>query len=220
MQKTFSKKEPNGMGVGGCLFDVLHDYLGDKKQFARTDYTSSNVISTTNGVLRGSLHGPLLFCYLSNDLSDIFHFNEPYLFADDLKGLAIGNSQSDVQVDIIAIDRWVGTNHMQLQIDERLRLKICGTEKKLHFAGKLLEIDSEVKDPGVTISIKLSWAAHLNNRLKIANRFFYSIRRNLAFRVNTFIKLASYKLIILPILLNGLDCLTLAKSDHQNLENF
>ena len=48
----------------------------------------------------------------------------------------------------------------------------------------------------------------------------YSIRRNVTFIVNTFIKLGLYKSPILPILLYELDCLTLAKTDLQNLFYF
>ena len=105
------------MGVGGCLLDVLYDYLEDRKQFVRADNTSSKVVSTTSGVPHGSLLGPLLFCIFINDSPDFLRFSVPYLFADVLKILAIGNSQSDVQIGIDAIDSWVRTNHIELAID-------------------------------------------------------------------------------------------------------
>ena len=141
------------------------------------------------------------------------------LFADDSsKILAIGHSQSDVQIDIGAIDSWVRTNHMELAIDKCSALKIRGTEKEFHLAGKPLKTDSEVKDLGITVGINGSWTAHINDRLKKANRVCFSIRRNVAFKVNTLIKLGLYKSVILPILLYGLNCLTLAKCDFQSLE--
>ena len=52
--------------------------------------------------------------------------------------------------------------------------------------------------------------------LKKAKRVSYRIRKNIAIRVDTFIKLGLYKSPILPILLYGLDFLLLAKSDLQN----
>ena len=93
------------------------------------------------------------------------------MFADDLNLLAIGKSQSDVQIDIDAIESWVGTNHMELAIDKFSTLKIRGTEKEFHLAGKLLKTDNEVKDLGITVSKNHSWTAHINNGLKKKEEF-------------------------------------------------
>ena len=58
----------------------------------------------------------------------------------------------------------------------------------------------------------------MNNRLKESNLVFYSIRRNVALKENTFIKLVLYKWRILLILLYRFDCLTPAKPYNQYLE--
>ena len=211
-------QEVSQKGVRGGLLDVLYDYLEDRKQFVRADNTSSKVLSITSGVPQGSLLGPLLFCIFINDLPNVLRFSEPNLFADDFKILAIGHSQSDVQIDMDAIDSWIRTNHMELAIDKCSMLKNRGTEKEFHLAGKPLKTDSEVRDLAITVGKNFSWTAHINNRLKKANRVFYGIRRNAAFKVNTFIKLGLYKSLILPILLYGLDCLTVVKYEHQSLQ--
>ena len=129
------------MGVG--FLDAFYDYLEDRKQFVRADTTSNKVLSTNNGVPQGCLLGPLLFCIFVNDLPDVLRFIEPYWFADDLKILAIGHNQSDVQNDIDAIESWLRTNHMELAIDKSSTLKIRGTKKEFHLAGKFLKTDSE-----------------------------------------------------------------------------
>ena len=148
------------MGVGGCLLDVLYDYVEDRKQFVRADNISSKVLSITSGVPQGSLLGPLLLCIFINDLPDVLRFSEPYLFADDLKILAVGHSQSDVQIDIDAVDSWVRTNHVELAINKCSTLKVRGTEKKFHLAGKPLKTDSEIEDHGITVDKSISWTAH------------------------------------------------------------
>ena len=119
-----------------------------------------------------------------------------------------------------AIDSQLGTNHMKLAIEDCSTLKVRGTGKELHLAWKPPATDNEVKDLAITVSEKLPWTAHVNNRPKKARQVFHSIRRNVAFKMNTSIEPRFFKSPILKILLYGLDCLTPAKSGLQNLEKF
>ena len=130
------------------------------------------------------------------------------------------NIQGDFDGDIDAIDSWVGPKLMELAIDKCLTLKRGGTHKEFHLSEKRLKTVSENKDFGITLSKNLSWEAHIKNRLNKANRAFYSIGRNLAYKVKAFNEVGFYKSSILPILLLELDCLKLPKSDPQNLEKF
>ena len=56
--------------------------------------------------------------------------------------------------------------------------------------------------------------------MRKANRVFYSLRRNVAFKVNMRIKLGLYKSMILSVLMYGSLCCTLNRGDMQNLERF
>ena len=109
-------KKVSNLGVGGCLLEILVDYLNGRKQFVRADSTNSKVLDVTSGVPQGSLLGPLLFCIFINDLPDILRFSDPYLFADDLKILAIGKTHEEIQIDIDAIQEWVLSNKTDLQL--------------------------------------------------------------------------------------------------------
>ena len=55
------------IGVGGCLLEIIVDYLDNRKQFVRVDSTRSETLDVTSGVPQGSLLGPLLFCILAMD---------------------------------------------------------------------------------------------------------------------------------------------------------
>ena len=77
------------IGVGGCLLEILIDYLSDRRQYVRVDNTSSKILDITSGVPHGSLLGPILFCIFINDLPGVLMFSESFIFADDLKILAV-----------------------------------------------------------------------------------------------------------------------------------
>ena len=77
------------IGVGGCLLEIIIDYLDNRKQFVRVDNTRSETLDVTSGLPQGSLLGPLLFCIFINDLPDVLVFSDTCIFADDLKILAV-----------------------------------------------------------------------------------------------------------------------------------
>ena len=64
-------------GVGGCLVQVLDDYLKNRKKFVRVDNVRSKTLDVTSGVPQGSLLGPLLFCIFFDDLPEVLRFSYP-----------------------------------------------------------------------------------------------------------------------------------------------
>ena len=82
-------KKTANIGVGGCLLEILCDYLNGRKQYVKVEKTSSVTLDVTRGVAQGSLLGPLLFCIFINDLPDRLKFSDPYIYADDLKLLTV-----------------------------------------------------------------------------------------------------------------------------------
>ena len=117
--------------VGGCFFEVFVDYLHNRRQFVRADNKSCRILEITSGFHQGSLLGPLLFCIRINNLPDVLRFSDPYLFADDLKTLTIGYSDTERQEDKNAVQNWVATNKMELPVDKCAVRNIRGPKKKI-----------------------------------------------------------------------------------------
>ena len=216
--KIHLKKWAGQTGVVRCFFDVLDAYLENRKLFVRLDNTSSKVLSTTSGVPQWSLVGLLLSWIFINCLPNIDLVSDPYLFADDFKLLASGNIQSDVQSEINAIHSRVWTNHMFLAIEEYSMPKIPGM-KKVNPARKFEKTENETKILGKTVGKNFPQTAHKHDRLKKVNRVVYNIR-NVTFLLKPFLGFGLYEAHLLSILLCGLNCLTLGKTDLQILEIF
>ena len=181
------------IGVGGCLLEILIDYLSDQRQYVRVDNTSSKILDITSGVPQGSLLGPILFCIIINDLSDVLMFSEPFIFADDLKILVVQRSYWEVQDDLTGIENWIIQNKMELAIDKCAYLNFRSRGQQYKLMGKDLAKSTTVKDLGIHVAADVSWKQHIEERMKKANKVLYMLKRNVATKVNTFVKLGLYK---------------------------
>ena len=186
----------------------------------RVDNTSSKILDITSGVPQGSLLGPKLFCIFINDLPDVLMFSEPFIFGDDLKTLAVQRSYWEVQDDLHGIENWIMQNKMELAIDKCAYLNFRGRDQQYKLMGKDLAKSTTVKDLGIHVAADVSWKQHIEERMKKANKVLYMLKRNVATKVNTFVKLGLYKSLILPVLLYGFTCLTAGRTEIQILEKF
>ena len=208
------------IGVGGCLLEILIDYLSDRRQYVRADNTSSKILDKTSGVPQGSLLGPILFYIFIIDLPDVLMFSEPSIFADDPKILAVQRSYWGVQDDLHGVENWIIQNKMELAIDKCAYLNVRGRDHQYKLMGKDLAKSTTVKDLGIHVAADVSWKLHIEERMKKANKVLYMLKRNVENKVNTFVKLGLYKSLILPVLLYGFTCLTAGGTEIKILEKF
>ena len=109
---------------------------------------------------------------------------------------------------------------MELAIDKCAYLNFRGRDQQYKLTGKDLAKSTTVKDLGIHVAADVSWKQHIEERMKKANKVLYMLKRNVATKVNTFVKLGLYKSLILPVLLYRFTCLTAGRTEIQILEKF
>ena len=97
-------------------------------------------------------------------------FSEPFIFADDLKILAVQRSYREVQDDPHGIENWIIQNKMKLAIDKCAYLNFRGRDQQYKLMGKDLAKSTTVKDLGIHVAADVSWKQHIEERMKKANK--------------------------------------------------
>ena len=153
MAKAFDKiphyeliQKVSKIGIGGCLPEVLKDYLTDRYQIVRYGNERSDQLLITSGVPQGSVIGPLMFLIFINDLPDYLIYSEPSLYADDLKSI-VKNNKELFQLDLDNLTKW-------------------GVENKMSFAVKgnkcfMVTFRGTTEEPFYLSNSYLSWDLHL-----------------------------------------------------------
>ena len=74
-----------GIGLDPLLLKLIQIYLTNREQLTVVNGCSFNLLQVLSGVLQGSVLGPLLFIFYTNDIVNNIHpDNNINLFADDI----------------------------------------------------------------------------------------------------------------------------------------
>ena len=94
------------MGISGELLNLLENYLSDRYQ---RDVLNGQWTPVLEGILQGSILGPLLFLIYINDLPNELQSNAK-LFADNTSLFAVANDKNVcaniLNNDLLAISKW------------------------------------------------------------------------------------------------------------------
>ena len=129
--------------------------------------------------------------------------NEILLCADDAKMLK-SSSQALFQLDVDSLVEWCSDISMVLNATKCCVLSIGrhGNPDITMILGASVQWAVKQKDLGIIVDEKLSWDAHISEKLSKALKTFYHIRRNCCVR-SPQAKTAMYKSMILPVFASG-----------------
>ncbi|VDP61489.1 unnamed protein product [Schistosoma curassoni] len=99
-------------GVQNPLLAWLDPFLINRHQIVKMNSSLSNAVPVRNGVIQGSVLGPLLFLLFINDIRESFCVGNPLLYADDLKVVYsfsphnLNNMQNCISMELNKVAQW------------------------------------------------------------------------------------------------------------------
>ncbi len=161
------------------IVNWIIDFLSDRLPRVKlVDSCYSEWGSVPSGVPQGTKLGPWLFAIMINDLE--INNGEYWTFVDDTTAsetVAKGKS-SNAQLIADEVVEWSTRNRMKLNSDKCKELRISFSKKDQNFPaisinGKEIEVATNVKLLGLTVSNNLKWNEHINGIVKKANKIMY-----------------------------------------------
>ena len=80
---------------------------------------------------------------------------------------------------------------MELTFEKCVQINFRGVDINLFLNGNRVPQPKSIKDLGIHMLGDLNWSTHLTEQLKKANKLLSSLRRNVAYNVNTFVKISA-----------------------------
>ena len=167
------------------------------------DPATSSTADVLSGVPQGTVHGPLLFLSLTNDMPEVTS-SDIRLFADDslqYRRITSSRDTSIVQQELAALERWESDWQMAFYPEKCIVTHVTNRRKPLitnyGLYGHILEREQHSKYLCITISQDLKWNMHVNKITTKANRSLGFVRRNMR-GCTPPLKAAAYNAIVRP----------------------
>lgn len=212
-------------GIDGHMLRWIEGFLTGRRQRVVISGETSEWREVTSGVPQGSVLGPLLFVMYINDLPEaIRHDSEVYLYADDTKlfrRIAGDEDCGKLQEDLDELrswsERWMLNFHPEKS--KHMRLGKANIREHEYTMFNTIASTNAEKDIGVVVDNKLTFSAHLAEKINKANKIVGIIRRTFIYLDPTIFK-ALYTALIRPHLeyANQIWCPHLVK-DVEAVEN-
>ena len=188
ISKAFDKVWHKGLlhklkcyGVEGDFYNIIENYLTNRKQKVVLNGQSSSWLDINAGVPQGSVLGPLLFLVYINDLPDLL-LSEAKLFADDTSLFStvfdlVGSSEI-LNNDLSAVKNWAFQWKMAFNPDSNKQAtEVVFSHKRtrtnhptLYFNNSPVATAPFQKHLGLILDEKLNFSHHLNEKISKANK--------------------------------------------------
>ena len=195
ISKAFDKVWHDGLlhklkclGVEGDFYNILENYLKNRKQRVVLNDQSSSWLDINAGVPQGSVLGPLLFLIYINDLPENL-VSVTKLFADDTSIFStvfdINKSSEDLNRDLSTVNNWAFLWKMAFNADPNKqatevvfsRRRKPDNHPALYFNDAPVTTAPFQKHLGLFLDKKLTFGHHLNEKISKANKGIGLIKR-------------------------------------------
>jgi exonuclease III len=160
------------IGVGGKAYDLLRNYLLNRKQYTKIGKYDSDLRDIECGVPQGSILGPILFLIYVNGIFDLKLKGKIQLYADDSVLLYAERSFDDLYVsmssDLRILNKWFTRNRLTMNV-EKTKFLTFETKNSTNLdrfdeiwfgKEKLLRVEV-YKYLGLWIDFKLDFSTHI-----------------------------------------------------------
>ena len=163
----------NAYGFDKRSLTLIFNYLSNRKQRVKINYSFSSLSETLFGVPQGSIIGPLLFNIF---ICDMFYFMEDYEIAnytDDSTPFSAKPGHKSVIQELQAsssiLFTWFRNNYMKANTDKSHLLLSGNSNLTANIDGNVIESEGNQVLLGITIDSNLSFNMHINNLYKKAS---------------------------------------------------
>ena len=206
-------------GIRGKSFDLLKNYLANRKQAVLYNDTYSEELALKTGVPQGSILGPLLFIIYVNDLQFASKLFYPVVYADDttlsatletfISTTTSNTINENINNELDKIQEWLRLNKLSLNT-EKTKAMIFHMPQKSVITPKLKINSTEISFVekfdflGIVIDKNLNWKDHINKisgkvskTIAVMNKLKHFLPQNTLLTI--------YNSLIMPHLIYGIN---------------
>ena len=195
-------------GINEMAYNLMKNYLENRKQFVQLDSSCSKMKSIDKGVPQSSILGPLLFLIYINDIPNSSNILNFLMYADDtklhccLEDIEDDNKEFRINQELQHVQGWLKVNRLALNVKKTKYMMFHKHNKivehlDLHVNNNAIEKVDNFNCLGLHLNTRLTWHTHVSEISKKISRAVGIIKK-MQWIFPTEILLAIYNALVLP----------------------